>query len=113
MRPGPSHFRDDFWRNPPPLPRGIKLVQQEAVVVSRVGPGGESLYDLAEVQLPEIRVPVLLGYRAPLFPADVLSQRDKLSTLREQLQRRDADPRSLPTFDARHGLGFRQRHRAL
>ncbi|AFE07690.1 hypothetical protein COCOR_07704 [Corallococcus coralloides DSM 2259] len=98
MSPGPTHFRDEFWRNPPPLPRGVKLVQQEAVVVPRVGPRGASLYDLAEVQLPESRVPVLLGYRAPLFPADVLSQREKLSALREQLQRRDADPRSLPAF---------------
>ncbi|MBN8230554.1 hypothetical protein JYK02_23860 [Corallococcus macrosporus] len=98
MRAGSSHFREEFWRNPPPMPRGVKLVHQEAIVVPRVGPGGESLYDLAEVHLTEVRVPVLLGYRAPLLPADVLSQRDKLLALREQLQRRDADPRSLPVL---------------
>ncbi|MFP2896901.1 hypothetical protein [Corallococcus sp. 4LFB] len=64
----------------------------------RVGPGGEAVYDLAEVQLPETRIPVLLGYRAPLFPAEVLAQREKLFTLREQLRRRETDPRSLPAL---------------
>ena len=98
MKPERTDFREEFWKNPPPLPRGVELVRQEAVVVPRVGPGGASIYDLAELRLPELRVPVLLGYRAPLFPVDVLNQRAKLLTLRDQLRQRDSDTRSLPTF---------------
>ncbi|RKH32549.1 hypothetical protein D7Y13_12655 [Corallococcus praedator] len=93
-----SNFREEFWKNPPPLPRGVELVRQEAVVVPRVGPGGESIYDLAEIRLPEARVPVLMGYRAPLFPVDVLNQRKKLHVLSDHLRQRDSNARSLPSF---------------
>ncbi|WP_371746216.1 hypothetical protein [Myxococcus sp. CA040A] len=76
----------------------MELLRQEALVVPRTGPGGESTYDLAEVRLPEARVPVLLSYRAPLFPVDVLAQREKLGDLREQLRRRESGTHRLPAF---------------
>lgn len=98
MKPERPHFREEFWENPPAFPQGVELVRQEALVVPRTGPGGESTYDLAEVRLPEARVPVLLSYRAPLFPVDVLAQKERLGELREQLRRRESEGRGLPAF---------------
>ncbi|MCP3063317.1 hypothetical protein LXT21_31515 [Myxococcus sp. K38C18041901] len=98
MKPERPHFREEFWENPPALPPGVELVRQEGLVVPRTGPGGESAYDLAEVRLSEAKVPVLLSYRAPLFPAQVVAQKDKLQSLREQLRLRESDVGKLPTF---------------
>ncbi|WP_408888511.1 hypothetical protein ACJ2CR_27245 [Myxococcus faecalis] len=98
MKPDRPHFREEFWKDPPTLPAGVELVRQEGLIIPRTGPGGESAYDLAEVRLPEARVPVLLSYRAPLFPAQVVAQKDKLLSLREQLRHRETDFDKLPTF---------------
>jgi hypothetical protein len=96
MKPGRSSLRDAFWSTPPPLPPGVVLIQQEALVVPRVGPGGAALYDLAELRLPESRIQVLLAYRAPLFPADVPAMKEKLAHLEESLREREPDARRLP-----------------
>jgi len=85
--------REDFWKSPPALPRGVELVRQEVLVVPRPGPGGASTYEVAELRLPEARVPVLLSYRAPLFPADVVALRERMTNIREQLRQREADAR--------------------
>lgn len=83
-------FREDFWKNAPSLPRGVELLRQDVFVVPRTGPGGQSVYDLAEVRLAEVRVPVLVTYRAPLFPADVRLLRERLLATDEKLRQRES-----------------------
>lgn len=92
-----TDFREDFWRAPPALPRGVELLRQDVFVAPRTGPGGQSLYDLAEVVLAEARVPVLMAYRARMFPADVRTLRERLSDIDEKLRQRDTS-RRLPIY---------------
>jgi hypothetical protein len=90
-----TDFRDEFWRFGPSLPKGLEVLRQDVFVVPRTGPGGHSVYDLADVQLPQVHVPVLVTYRAPLFPADVRRLRERLLAADEKLRQRDG-ARRLP-----------------
>jgi len=92
----PGALQELFWRAPLPLPRGVELRRQDSLVVPQRGPGGLAIYDLAQVQLQEGQVPVLLAYRAPLFPADIPRLRSRLQQLDEQLRRRESTGRNLP-----------------
>jgi len=87
-----------FWKDPLPLPRGVELLRQDSIVVPQRGPGGSTVYDLAQVQLPQGQVPVLMAYRAPLFPVDVPRLRERMSRLDEQLRLRESAGRALPTL---------------
>jgi len=64
--------------------------------VAQRGPGGQAVYDLVQVQLPEGQVPVLMAYRAPLFPADIPRLKIRLKQIDEQLQLRESTGRNLP-----------------
>lgn len=92
-----AEFREAFWKEGPPLPRGVELLRQDVFLVPRRGPGGQAVYDLAEVSLPQVRIPVLMAYRAPLFPADVRSTRERLLATSEALRLRDGTAERLPT----------------
>jgi hypothetical protein len=92
----PGALQELFWRAPLPLPRGVEFRRQDSLVVPQRGPGGLAIYDLAQVQLQEGHVPVLLAYRAPLFPADIPRLRSRLQQLDEQLRRRESTGRNLP-----------------
>lgn len=85
-----------FWKEPLPLPRGVELRRQDSIVVPQRGPGGSAVYDLAQVQLPRAQVPVLMAYRAPLFPVDVPRLRERMSRLDEHLRLRESVGRALP-----------------
>lgn len=93
MTPEVADFREEFWKSAPPLPRGVEFVRQDVFVVPRAGPGGQSVYDLAEVRLPQVRVQVLMTYRAPLFPADVRRLRERLVATDEKLRQRESPHR--------------------
>lgn len=96
MATNPEHVRESLWRERPPLPRGVELLRQDTLLVPRRGPGGQDVYDLAQVALPGSQVPVLVGYRAPLLPVDVPRLRDRLRALDEELRRRESTGRVLP-----------------
>jgi hypothetical protein len=98
MRPEAADFREIFWRTSFSLPRGVELLRQDTFLVPRPGPGGQSAYDIAEVRLPQVRVPVVMAYRAPLFPTDVRLVRDRLLAADEKLRLRDGTARLLPSF---------------
>jgi hypothetical protein len=55
-----------------------------------------AIYDLAQVQLPQGQVPVVMTYRAPLFPVDVPRLRDRMLQLDAQLRLRESVGRTLP-----------------
>jgi hypothetical protein len=93
MAPKTADFREEFWKSDVSLPRGVEFLRQDVFVVPRVGPGGQSVYDLAEVRLPQVRVPVLMAYRAPLFPADVRLLRERLLATDEKLRQRESTRR--------------------
>ncbi|ATB44544.1 hypothetical protein MYMAC_000115 [Corallococcus macrosporus DSM 14697] len=92
-----ADVREAFWSNGPRLPRGVELLRQDVFLVPRRGPGGQSVYELAEVVLPQVRVPVLLAYRAPLFPADIRLLRERLLAANDALKQRDGATGRLPT----------------
>ncbi|WNG13325.1 hypothetical protein F0U63_00605 [Cystobacter fuscus] len=89
-------FQETFWKDPLPLPRGVELLRQDSLVVPQRGPGGQAVYDLVQVRLPQGGVPVLMAYRAPLFPVDVPRLRERLRGLDEELRRRESAGRGLP-----------------
>lgn len=92
----PTTLQELFWKEPLPLPRGVELRRQDSLVVPQRGPGGLAIYDLVQVQLPQGQVPVLMAYRAPLFPADIPRLRERMQRLDEELRLRDSVGRSLP-----------------
>ncbi len=83
-------FQESFWKDPLPLPRGVELLRQDSLVVPQRGPGGQAVYELVQVRLPQGGVPVLMAYRAPLFPVDVPRLRERLRGLDEELRRRES-----------------------
>ncbi|WP_257462882.1 hypothetical protein [Archangium lipolyticum] len=86
-----------LWKEPLPLPRGVELRRQDSIVVPQRGPGGSAVYDLVQVQLPQGQVPVLMAYRAPLFPVDIPRLRDRLLQLDAELRLRESSVgRALP-----------------
>ncbi|MDC0711975.1 hypothetical protein POL68_26140 [Stigmatella sp. ncwal1] len=78
------------------MPRGVELARQDSLVVSQHGPGGQAVYDLARVLVPQGSVPVLVAYRAPLVPALVPQLRRRLLELDEDLRLRASAGRGLP-----------------
>ncbi|WP_237077901.1 hypothetical protein [Myxococcus xanthus] len=91
-----AEFREAFWKQDLRLPRGVELLRQDVFLLPRRGPGGQAVYELAEVVLPQVRVPVLMAYRAPLLPADVHSLRERLRAASVALDRRDGTAERLP-----------------
>lgn len=92
----PEALQDLFWKEPPPLPRGVELRRQDSLVVPQRGPGGQAIYDLVQVRLPEVQIPALMAYRAPLVPADIPRLRERMQRLDEELRLRESVKRELP-----------------
>lgn len=85
-----AELQDRFWREPPTMPRGVTLVRQDTLVVPQRGPGGLVTYDLAWVQVPSGRVPVLVAFRPTLVPADVPRLKALLLGLGDSLRLRES-----------------------
>lgn len=92
----PESLQQQFWGAPLPLPRGVKLLRQDSLVLPQRGPRGIAIYDLVQLQLPEGLVSALLAYRAPLFPADLPRLKARLQEVDELLRRRESTGRTLP-----------------
>src|SRR4051812_2792094 len=96
-----ANLRSEFWAEPLPLPQGVSFLRKDALVVPQRGHGGQAVYDLCELAVPHTRVPVLLAYKAPLFPADVVQLRERLRRVADEVYRRESAvrapaPRLLP-----------------
>jgi hypothetical protein len=80
-------LRDAFWATRPPLPDGLVLDRREPIVVTRVGRGGTSVYDIVELTTPGTQVPLLAAYQERLLATHVEKIKERLTAL--ALQRRE------------------------
>jgi len=58
------------------------------VIVPRRGRGGEAVFDVARLQTPSANALLLIAFRSPLYPKDVLTAREQLRTVGDDLRLR-------------------------
>lgn len=91
----PLPLRESFWRNAPELPE-LALVRKEAITVPRRGPGGASVFDLAELRTSTATVTLLIAIRVPIRAKDVSDLKRHLRDAIDARQRNAAAVGTLP-----------------
>lgn len=85
-------LRDAFWASLPTLPDGLALDRREPIVITRVGRGGTSVYDVVELTTPSTRVSLLVAYQERLLVTHVEKLHERLTALAVQRrEKRDAE----------------------